>query len=199
MSFGGGSVNTTACQHFQLSWGPQSFFKALFIGTKQGDTLKRMTLTKAFPEGLTPQECEHGSEKNNPPIPYILKKDKLQEAIKTGAFTIKLMLLHKVEIQVSVRTSRTPWQFVMHNQHVLSTIRQKSLKEAYKKLMKTEGVGDEAWRSNARCRAHAEGQDATNWSRQKRPLLQPITRLRLRWPWSWSSVPALLQPHGREC
>ena len=38
--------------------GPASFFKALIIGTNLGETLKKMTLSKAVPEGLKPQECE---------------------------------------------------------------------------------------------------------------------------------------------
>jgi hypothetical protein len=33
---------------------------------------------------------------NKPPIPFIPEKDKLQEAVKTGASTIKLMLPHEV-------------------------------------------------------------------------------------------------------
>ena len=87
--------------------GPRSFFKALFIGTKLGETLKKMTLSKAVPEGLKPQECECGSGRNKPPIPFIPEKDKLQEAVESGTSTIKLMLPGKVELQVSVWTSGT--------------------------------------------------------------------------------------------
>ena len=83
-------------------WGPQSFFKALFVGTKRGDTLKGMTLTKAVSQGLKPHKWERGSHRNKPPIPYIPEKDKLQEAIESGATTIKLLLRHKVEVRVSV-------------------------------------------------------------------------------------------------
>ena len=77
---------------------PGSFFKALFIKTKLGETLKKMALFKAVPKGIKPQECECGSHHNKLPIPYILEKDKLQEAVKTGTSTIKLMLPHKVEL-----------------------------------------------------------------------------------------------------
>ena len=65
-------------------------------------------------------------------------KDKFQEAIKTGTSTIKLLLPHKVELQVSIWTNRTPEQFVMHVKQAISTIRQKGIKEAYKRLLKTK-------------------------------------------------------------
>ena len=70
---------------------PKLFFKTLFIGTKLGETLKKMTLSKAVPEGLKPQECEQNG-RNKPPIPYIPEKDKLKEAAKSGTSPIKLML-----------------------------------------------------------------------------------------------------------
>ena len=89
-----------------------------------------MTLSKYVPKGFKPQECDHGSGRNKPQNPYILEKDKLQEAVETSAFTIMLMLWHKVELQVSGWTSGTPEQFVMHVQHAISTIRQKGLEDA---------------------------------------------------------------------
>ena len=95
-----------------------------------------MTLSKAVPKGLKPQECECGSGHNKPPIPYILEKDELQEAVKSGTSMIKLMLPGKIELRVSVGTSSTQEQFVMHVQQAISAIRQKGLKEAYKRLLK---------------------------------------------------------------
>ena len=91
-----------------------------------------MTLSKSVPKGLKPQECEHGSGHNKPSIPYILEKDELQEAVENGTSTIKLMLPHKVELGVSVWTSRTPEQFVVHVQQAISAIREEGLEEAYK-------------------------------------------------------------------
>ena len=103
-----------------------------------GETLKKMTLSKAVPKGLKPQECERGSVRNKPLIPYIPEKDKLQEAVESGTSTIKLMLPGKVELQVSIWTSGTQEQFVMHVQQAISAIRQKGLKEAYNRLLKTK-------------------------------------------------------------
>ena len=94
-------------------FGPQSFFKALFIRTKLGDTLERIILTKVVTEGRKPQECERGSG-HGKQSPYVPEKDNLQEAIKTGASTIKLLLTHKVKLRASEWTSLTPEQFIMH-------------------------------------------------------------------------------------
>ncbi len=116
---------------------PQSFFKALFIETKLGETLKKMTLSKAVPEGLKPQECECGSGRNKPPIPYIPEKDELQEAVESGTSMIKLTLPGKVELRVSVWTSSTQEQFIMHVQQAISAIRQKGLKDAYNGPLRT--------------------------------------------------------------
>jgi hypothetical protein len=77
---------------------PKSFFKALFIRTPLGKTLKNMILSKAVSDGLKSQECEQGSRHNEPPILYIPKKDKLQEAVDTTANNLKLTLLGTVEL-----------------------------------------------------------------------------------------------------
>ena len=39
---------------------PRSSYKALFQGTELGEALKRMSLSKAVPEGLKSVECERG-------------------------------------------------------------------------------------------------------------------------------------------
>ena len=70
---------------------------ALFVGTKLRDTLKKMTLSKFVPEDLKPQESEHESCYDKPPIPCIPEKDELQEAVKTGASRVKFMFPYKVE------------------------------------------------------------------------------------------------------
>jgi hypothetical protein len=40
-----------------------------------------MSLAKSVPEGLNPQECEHTKLREPPPVPYIPKKDKVQEEV----------------------------------------------------------------------------------------------------------------------
>lgn len=91
-----------------------------------------MTLTKAVPKGLKPQECEHGSSHSKLQILSIPDKDELQETIETTAFTVKLLLTHKLELQISICTNVTLEQFLMHAQQVISSIRQKVLKGAYR-------------------------------------------------------------------
>ena len=75
---------------------PKSFFKALFIRTSLGTALKKMRLSKAFQDGLKPQEYKQGSGRVKLPIPYIPEKDELQEALEATANTIKLTLPGKV-------------------------------------------------------------------------------------------------------
>jgi hypothetical protein len=40
-----------------------------------------MSLAKSIPEGLNPQECEQTKLREPPPVPYISKKDKVQEEV----------------------------------------------------------------------------------------------------------------------
>ena len=72
----------------------KSFFNALFIGTSLGATLKKMSHSMAVPDGLKPQECEWNAGCSRPPIPYIPKKNVIQEAMDTTANTLMLTLPH---------------------------------------------------------------------------------------------------------
>jgi hypothetical protein len=40
-----------------------------------------MSLAKSVPNGLNPQECKHTKLCKPPPVPYIPKKDKVQEEV----------------------------------------------------------------------------------------------------------------------
>ena len=62
---------------------PRSSYKALFQGTELGEALKRMSLSKAVPEGLKSVECERGIGGKNSPIRYIPEQDPIQEALET--------------------------------------------------------------------------------------------------------------------
>ena len=94
-------------------------------------------MSKAVPEGLKPQECERGSGRVKPPIPYIPEKDDLSEAGESSA-TIKLMLPTKVELRVPVWSRGTPEQFLMHVQQAIAAIKAKGLQEAYERLVRAE-------------------------------------------------------------
>jgi uncharacterized protein YukE len=116
---------------------PKSSFKALFVGTPLGKVLENLKMSKAVPEGLKPQECERGSGRVRPPIPYIPEKDDLNEAGESSA-TIKVTLPTKVELRVPVWSRGTPEKFLMHVQQAIAAIKAKGLQEAYERLVRTE-------------------------------------------------------------
>jgi hypothetical protein len=69
----------TSFQRF-LNKTPRSLFKKLIVSMPnllQG--LHTMSLAKFVPKGLNPQECERTKLRESPPVPYIPKKDKVQE------------------------------------------------------------------------------------------------------------------------
>jgi hypothetical protein len=94
-------------------------------------------MSKAVLGGLKPQECERGSSRVKPPIPYIPEKDKLQEAVESTV-SFKLTLLTKVELQASVWSHSTPEKFIMHVQQAIAAIKAKGLQENYKKLVRAK-------------------------------------------------------------
>ena len=95
-----------------------------------------MSHAKVAPEGLKPQECERNAGRSKPPIPYIPKKDVIQEAVDSSANTLKLTLPHKVELRVPVWSKGTAEQFLVHVQSALDAIRQKGLAAAIDKAIK---------------------------------------------------------------
>jgi hypothetical protein len=114
---------------------PEEFFKALFIGTSLKAAARRMSHTKVAPEGLKPQEGERNVGRSKPPILYIPEKDVIQEAVDSGANTLKLTLPHKVELYVPVWSKGTPEEFLVHVQQALDAIRQKCLQSALDKAI----------------------------------------------------------------
>ncbi len=73
-------LRTRTAFQWSLNETPRSPFKKLIVsmpGLLQG--LHTMSLTKFIPEGLNPQECKQTKLRKPPPVPYIPKKDKVQE------------------------------------------------------------------------------------------------------------------------
>ena len=66
-----------------------------------------MSHAKVAPERLKPQECEQNVGRSKPLIPYIPKKDVLQEVVDSSANTLKLTLPHKVELHVPIWSKGT--------------------------------------------------------------------------------------------
>ena len=69
-------------------------------------------------------------------IPYITKKDGIQEVVDSGANTLKLTLPHNVDWCIPFWSKGTLGQFVVHVQQALNAIRQKGLQSALKKATK---------------------------------------------------------------
>lgn len=90
-----------------------------------------MSTSKAVPKGLKPQEFERSPGWSKPPIPYIPKKDLMQDT--SPDHTMKLTLPNKVQLTVAVFNQGSPEQFLSHMQTALETIRQKGLLAAYEK------------------------------------------------------------------
>ena len=86
-------------------------------------------MSKAVPEGLKPQECERGSGRVKPPIPYNPEKDDLNEAVEYSS-SIKLTLPTKVELRVSVWSHGAQEKFLVHIQQAIAAIKAKGLQEA---------------------------------------------------------------------
>jgi hypothetical protein len=95
-----------------------------------------MSHTKVAPEGLKPHESEWNTGRSRPPIPYIPKKDVIQEAVDSSANMLKLALPHKVELRIPVWSKGTPEQFLVHIQQALDAISQKGLLTAHEKAEK---------------------------------------------------------------
>jgi hypothetical protein len=115
---------------------PKSYFKALFYGTSLSAAARRMSHEKVAPEGLKPRECERNAGRSKPPIPYIPEKDVIQEAVDSGANTLKLTLPHMVELRIPVWSKGTPEQLLVHVQQALDVIRQKGLQSALERAIK---------------------------------------------------------------
>ncbi len=81
---------------------PRSSYKVLFQGTELGDALKRISLTKAVPEGFERRECEHGIGGKISLLCYILEQDPIQEALemKHQPTSFKLSLPSGSEIRM---------------------------------------------------------------------------------------------------
>ena len=73
--------------------------------------------------------------RSKPPLPYIPEKDVIQEAVDSGANTLKLTLPHKLELCIPVWSKGTPKQFLVHIQQALDAIRQKGLQSALEKTI----------------------------------------------------------------
>ncbi len=84
-----------------------------------------MSLSKSVTEGLNPRKCEHTKLHEPPPVPYIPKKDKVQEDVsKLRQLQIKTSLEKDTTLNFAVwQENGTREAFLMHVTAVLDTMK----------------------------------------------------------------------------
>jgi hypothetical protein len=100
-----------------------------------------MSLSKSVPEGLNPRKCKCAKLCKPPPVPYIPKKDKVQEDVAK---------LRQLQIKTSIEKDTTlnfvVWQengtreaFLMHVTAILDAMKKCGHFSNYDKAQKPEG------------------------------------------------------------
>ena len=98
-----------------------------------------MSANKAVPEGLKDQECERGSRKKRPPIPYVPVVDEVQEAVLKGKdFSYTIKLPDKTEFSVPIWNTGTQEAFLIHVQQAKSACKRKGLFQDYDDAIEVE-------------------------------------------------------------
>jgi hypothetical protein len=112
----------TTFQQF-LNETPHSPFKKLIDSTP--GLLQGLHLAKSVPKGLNPQECKQTKLREPPPVPYIPKKDKVQEeVVKLQNLQIKTFLEKDTTLNFPVwHKNKTHEAFLVHVTVVLDAIK----------------------------------------------------------------------------
>ncbi len=107
---------------------PHSLFKKLIISMPGLlRKLHMMSIAKSVLEGLNPQECEQTKLCEPPPVPYIPKKDKVQEKVaKLRNLQIKTLLEKDTTLNFLVwHKNGTREAFLMHVTAVLDAMKKR--------------------------------------------------------------------------
>jgi hypothetical protein len=102
-----------------------------------------MSLAKSVPDGLKPRKCKRTKLREPPPIPYIPKKDKVQEEVaRLRNLQIKTLLEKVTTLNFLVwHKNGTKEAFLMHVMAILDAIKKGGHFKDYKKA---ERAYDEA-------------------------------------------------------
>ncbi len=97
-----------------------------------------MSLAESVSNGLKPQECKHTKLHEPPPVPYIPKKDKVQEEVtKLRKLQIKTSLEKDTTLNFPVwHKNGTQEAFLMHVTAVLDAIKERGHFNNYNKAQK---------------------------------------------------------------
>jgi hypothetical protein len=136
----------------------KSFFKSFFIGTKLGQALQVMSMSKAVPKGLKNQECKKGNRKKRPPIPYVPVVDVVQEAVSKGKdFSYKIKIPNMTKFSVPIWDTGTQEAFLIHMQKAKSACKRKGLFQDYDDAILAETKSVEQAKSLQKAIASAIG------------------------------------------
>jgi hypothetical protein len=105
-----------------------------------------MSLVKSVFKGLKPQECECTKLHEPPPVPYIPKKDKVQEEVaKLRNLQIKTLLENDTTLNFPVwHKNWTREAFLMHVMGVLDAIKKRGHFKDYDKAQKAHDEAKQA-------------------------------------------------------
>ncbi len=132
-----------------------------------------MSLTKSVPEGLNPQECKQTKLREPPPVPYIPKKDKVQEEVtKLQNLQIKTSLEKDTTLNFPVwHKNGTPEAFLMHVTAVLDTMKKCGHFNDYNRAQKAYEEATKAAELAEAGLALLEGTNAGTTSKRKKKVL----------------------------
>jgi hypothetical protein len=105
-----------------------------------------MSLAKSVLDGLKPQECKRTKLREPPPIPYIPKKDKVQEEVpRLRNLQIKTLLEKDTTLNFLVwHKNGSREAFLMHVMVVLDAINKRGHFKEYNKAQKAHDVAKKA-------------------------------------------------------
>ena len=118
----------------------KSLFKNLFVGTRLGKALKRMSQQGEIPKGLKDQECERGRvwATSQTPIHYVPEVDLVQERTSSDSKMSKVTLpnSNKTEYGIPIWSGGTNEDFLIHVNEALSAIEKLELLTKYEQAQR---------------------------------------------------------------
>jgi hypothetical protein len=132
-----------------------------------------MSLAKSVPKGLNPQECEQTKLREPPPVPYIPKKDKVQEKVANlQKLQIKILLEKDTTLNLPVwHENGTREAFLMHVTAVLDTMKKRGHFNNYDRAQKAYEEAEKAAESAEVGLALLKGTSAGTTSKRKKKAL----------------------------
>jgi hypothetical protein len=97
-----------------------------------------MSLAKAVPDGIKDKECKRFTLQERPPVPYVPKKDPVQEkfSVLKSDQSLKTTIREDTELCIPIWHTGTHEAFLMHVSTALDTIKKRGTFKAYKEAVK---------------------------------------------------------------